>query len=204
MMWCCKSNEAVIEPRSIPNIPQKHSISSGTEHATNGDTDNESHTTAENMNYAGFFVEKNMEGKDQVPDAAPKITISYEEDAITTCFSEKTPQPKHESKSEVKTSSFTFEEDSINACFSDKTPLPYAPSKTSLGSKKPLEPVPEEPIISFEEDGITTCYSEQSPVGKDTTKTENQDHVDTIDAANTPNPGCFDILKHGVLGCGYV
>ena len=86
-MWCCKSNDAVIiEPRSIPNIPEKlRSVGSDTDNATNGDSDNPS--DADSTSYGGFFVEKKGTTANKFSVSAPeqKAKDSYGEDVIPSC-----------------------------------------------------------------------------------------------------------------------
>ena len=167
-MWCCKSNEAIIEPRStrISNIPEKSATGSfGTENGTNVDSEN-AHDGTDNVSYGGFFVDKNVE---ETSDSAPAgvITISYEDDGITTCFSENSriPQLKTATKSHdkdtEKNSAITSEDDGIANCLSDQTPDPYytIPNKQSRNepseNKTPLDSVPEEPIATLGENHPT-------------------------------------------------
>jgi hypothetical protein len=226
-MWCCKSNEAIIEPRStrISNIPEKSATGSfGTENGTNVDSEN-AHDGTDNVSYGGFFVDKNVE---ETSDSAPAgvITISYEDDGITTCFSENSriPQLKTATKSHdkdtEKNSAITSEDDGIANCLSDQTPDPYytIPNKQSRNepseNKTPLDSVPEEPIATLGENHPTRIEDNnddeslvsESDRSSQKTATNNNNSAKVSSSVSVQSEdalaGCFDMVKDGMFGCG--
>ena len=226
-MWCCKSNEAIIEPRStrISNIPEKSATGSfGTENGTNVDSEN-AHDGTDNVSYGGFFVDKNVE---ETSDSAPAgvITISYEDDGITTCFSENSriPQLKTATKSHdkdtEKNSAITSEDDGIANCLSDQTPDPYytIPNKQSRNepseNKTPLDSVPEEPIATLGENHPTRIEDNnddeslvsESDRSSQKTETNNNNSAKVSSSVSVQSEdalaGCFDMVKDGMFGCG--
>jgi hypothetical protein len=226
-MWCCKSNEAIIEPRStrISNIPEKSATGSfGTENGTNVDSEN-AHDGTDNVSYGGFFVDKNVE---ETSDSAPAgvITISYEDDGITTCFSENSriPQLKTATKSHdkdtEKNSAITSEDDGIANCLSDQTPDPYytIPNKQSRNepseNKTPLDSVPEEPIATLgenhprriEDNNDDESLVSESDRSSQKTATNNNNSAKVSSSVSVQSEdalaGCFDMVKDGMFGCG--